>query len=334
MAAFLVSKIRLFDLLYPFVSDESVVKSTFPDVHKLLHVVKRFIALFLSFLHVLLSSLLANLPSSPKRPNPSPLPHDSVAARALSQVFSLVSVVPVSSRKYVCVRSLADTLVDENLREGSAAINRVALSTAFSITVGLLQGEMAAGSSQLGLPGSLRQSRTWALRIVGLKEDRQSESGSGEKLAGELLWLARRLGECGAGDAAVLKWGSASALACHSLSAEPRLQASILRVAVYLFKQAKELEEGTERTMKMLMTWLPFLCHANNGIDVPVMSSMEKEEMVKILEKMIEELNCQQQEKVLALWLDNFMSCPDSDWPNLQACYARWYTTSRRLTVD
>ncbi|XP_068639065.1 uncharacterized protein [Aristolochia californica] len=335
MAAFLLAKTRLFHHLVHFLFHESVFQPV-SEVHKLLHLARHCISFFLSFLHILLSSLLATLQSPSKPHNPSPSPQDSVAARALYQVFSLVTAVPVSSRKYASIRSLADTLVEENHREGPAAVNRKALSGAFSITLELLEEEMAAGASPFSLPGSLRLSPSWALRIVGLKEDRLSVSSSGEKLAAELLWLARRLGECGGGDDAVSRWGWASGLAHLSQSAEPRLQASILRVCVYLFKQARELEveERMGRRMKMLTTWLPFLCQANNGIDVPVLSSMEKAEMVKILEEMIEELNRQQQEKVLALWLDNFMSNPDSDWPNLQPCYTRWYTTSRRLPME
>lgn len=123
-------------------------------------------------------------------------------------------------------------------------------------------------------------------------------------------------------------------------------------LAVFLFKHANtkqfgrkgegEEEDGqdaeeslvTRYRMAMLSSWLPLLCHASNGTDAPVLSSGERAEMVKVLEEMIEKLSCEQQEEVLALWLHHFTSCSHSDWPNLQACYTRWYSKSRDLLLE
>lgn len=105
-------------------------------------------------------------------------------------------------------------------------------------------------------------------------------------------------------------------------------------IPAFLFKQAKAEEGGMEEEgvkLKMLMSWLPLLCHASNGTDTPVLSCGERAEMESVLEEMIEKLSNHDQEKVLALWLYHFTSCPNSDWPNLQSCYARWYAASRKL---
>lgn len=120
--------------------------------------------------------------------------------------------------------------------------------------------------------------------------------------------------------------------------------------AAFLFKHANaqqfgrrkgELqEEGEDKEylisryrMAMLTSWLPLLCRASNGADAPTLSGREKAEMVKVLEEMIEKLSWQQQEEVLSLWLHHFTSCPDSDWPNLETCYTRWYSQSRDLLL-
>lgn len=116
--------------------------------------------------------------------------------------------------------------------------------------------------------------------------------------------------------------------------------------AVFLFKHAnsKQFEEGkqgeeekeriiADGRLAMLMSWLPLLCQASNGTDSPVLSSREKEEMVRVLEELIEKLSWEQQEEVLALWLHHFASFPDSDWPNLEASYTRWYAEARKLLL-
>ncbi|KAJ6791742.1 putative outer envelope protein 64, mitochondrial [Iris pallida] len=276
--------------------------------------------------------------SSPAGPTPP-------AERALSHVLSVVSRVPVSSRKYELVKSLADRLLDDNLRFSSLSLNSAALSSAFSRTLRRLERAspptLADRSADL-VAAAVRS----GLRRLSILEEEEEEGCSAEKMAAEALWLAKRMAECGAAEEAVAKWGAATGIARMALSAEPRLQAAFVRVSAFLFKQANEKQFGRKEDddcsrecaavrfqLAMLTSWLPLLCRATNGTDAPILSSAERAEMVKVLEEMIEKLSWDQQEVVLALWLHHFTSCPDSDWPNLESCYTRWYSESRNLLL-
>ncbi|XWS39738.1 hypothetical protein CRYUN_Cryun18bG0080000 [Craigia yunnanensis] len=288
---------------------------------------------------------------------------DSGIARALSQLLSIVNDIPVSSRKYEIVRSLAERLIEDNHREDIEAlreVNRTVLSAAFSRTLSQLKAAMVElGQDRVGHdgagPGPVLHRSNRVLRAVrsigdGVwtkigrgRKDVNRSGNSAEKLAAELHWLAQKLAACGFKEEAVDRWASASNLAWLSLSAEPRLQGSLVKVAAFLFKQAKDMglevdetEEGNKESnrktkMKMLTSWLPLLCRASNGTDVPVLSISERVELEKVLEDTIEMLEQEEQEQVLSLWLHHFTYCPSSDWPNLHASYARWCTTSRRL---
>lgn len=113
--------------------------------------------------------------------------------------------------------------------------------------------------------------------------------------------------------------------------------------AVFLFKHAnsREFEPSpggnedkgaiAEQRVSLLRSWLPLLCRGSNGTDAPVLSSKERTEMVAVLDELIGKLGWEQQEEILALWLHHFAACPDTDWPNLESCYTRWYAESRRL---
>jgi hypothetical protein len=114
--------------------------------------------------------------------------------------------------------------------------------------------------------------------------------------------------------------------------------------AVFLFQHANssEFEQGAggkdtgavaEQRMAMLRSWLPLLCRGSNGTDAPVLTGRERAEMVAVLEELIDKLGWEQREEVLSLWLHHFAACPDTDWPNLETCYTRWYAESRRLLV-
>jgi hypothetical protein len=118
----------------------------------------------------------------------------------------------------------------------------------------------------------------------------------------------------------------------------------LLVSAVFLFRHANsaEFEQDTgdregdkaavaEHRMAMLRSWLPLLCRGSTGTDAPVLSGRERAEMVTVLEELIEKLRWEQQEEALALWLHHFAACPDTDWPNLERCYTRWYAESRNL---
>lgn len=118
----------------------------------------------------------------------------------------------------------------------------------------------------------------------------------------------------------------------------------MVALAVYLLNHgSKEFEEREqeedrgfnrrESLMMVVITWLPLLCQAPNGVDTSVLSSIEKAEVVKILEMMIERLDANNQEKVLTVWLRHFAFNSKSDWPDLQGCFARWYSASRELVI-
>ncbi|KAB2035816.1 hypothetical protein ES319_D04G178700v1 [Gossypium barbadense] len=272
---------------------------------------------------------------------------DSGIGRSLWQLLVSVNDIPVSSTKYGIVRSLAERLIEGNNREDVEAlreVNRRVLSAAFSRTICRVEAaliELGTGSGQFRLDRVFRTVRdgVWSGRV---REDVSSCLGnSAEKLAAELLWLTQKLVGCGFEEEAVERWASASNLAQLSVVAENRVQGSLVKVSAFLFRQMKDI--GLEETeggnkerlrqtkMKMLITWLPFLCRGNNGTDIPVLSLSERAELEKILEDAIDMLQHEEQEQVLSLWLHNFTYCPSSDWPNLHASYARWCTSSRKL---
>ncbi|KAL0422385.1 UNVERIFIED_CONTAM: hypothetical protein Slati_3261400 [Sesamum latifolium] len=301
----------------------------------------------------------------------------SGVSRALSQLLLIMNDIPVSSRKYEVVRSLAEKLIDENLLEGNQALREVncaVLSTAFASSLSQLEAAAAEqrrtgdGGGEGVVVGGAVESDSYVCNrvsrlILGVKyfgrrawcyaKSRSDPSRSGrsaEKLAAELLWLAQKMAASGCAEEAVCKWASASNLALLALSAEPRLQGSLVKVSAFLIKEAKEMGKNNENSdetdspfeqqhirrtkMKMLMSWLPLLCRANNGTDAPILSLGERAELERTLEDIISTLDEEEQEWVLSLWLHHFTYCPASDWPNLRSCYTRWYNASRaRLMV-
>ncbi|KAK9060300.1 hypothetical protein SSX86_021004 [Deinandra increscens subsp. villosa] len=285
-------------------------------------------------------------------------------ARALSQLLAIVNEIPVSSRKYEIVRSYAEKLIDENLEEGFEPLRRVnatVLAGAFSRALRQLELAAAAAAEDdegnsgedVGKNGGGCFGLDRVVKAVGrfgdaawtrFKKRKTRLGGSAEKLAAELLWLGEKLAACGSADEAVRQWASASKLASMSLSAKPRLQGSLVKLSVFLFKQAATIggeddeddtmEELRKIKMKMLMSWLPFLVRSSIGTDAPVLTLNEKTELENVLGELIGSLKHEEeQENVLSLWLHHFTHCPYSDWPNLHLYYARWCTTSRKLLV-
>ncbi|KAK1286989.1 hypothetical protein QJS10_CPB19g00900 [Acorus calamus] len=340
--------------------------STHVDRNNLLRdILRHAISLSLFSLFFFLRLLLSLFPSSSPPPSPPsskivshfpppPASTSSAVVRSLSHILSAMSRVPVASRKYALIQSMADRAIDGNSRLGSPAldaVNRSALSAAFSATLRRLEaavrrdrssaaaavrvdrtGNPVVGAVRFGL-GIVKEAMVMAAAVAGAEADEEGRV-SAEKMAVELLWLAKKMEGCGAVGDAVARWGSATELARLALSAEPRLQGSLVRVSAFLFNHIKEIEddEGSDRyRMEMLMSWLPLLCHASNGIDVPVLSVAEKTEVERVLDEIIGELSNEEQEEVLAMWLHHFTTCPNSDWPDLMSSYTRWYTESRRL---
>ncbi|KAF2294054.1 hypothetical protein GH714_007127 [Hevea brasiliensis] len=342
------------------------------EKYKLLEFVRSFFItcflIFLSLLHSFLPSFDLirdhnHLLISPKTENHAlTYDGDSGIARALLQILSLINDIPVSSRKYELVRSLAEKLIEEN-QSGDVEVlrlaNRTSLSAAFERTLSQLEGTMMelgyepVVNGRVGLGyGQVRYQLNRVFRAVrSVKEGTLGALGGrpregvkwSEKLAAELLWLSQKLAACGCGEEAVWRWASATNLAWFALSAEPRLQSSLVKVSAFLFKQAKDwgLEEieGKQQQQrqirkKMLVAWLPLLCKASTGTDVPVLSTSEKAELEKVLEELIGMMEQEEeQEQVLSLWLQHFTCCPSSDWPDLLPSYDRWCTTARRLLI-
>lgn len=148
-------------------------------------------------------------------------------------------------------------------------VNRTALSSSFARTTGLLYRSLKGNCA--GADGSSWQARalkalpmgsyvtsymkglktvmstalslvdtaaaTWQKRrslvtagAGGVQEELQGEVWA-EKLALELLWMTNKLREYGAVDEAIVQWGFASGLASLSLTASPRIQGAILKIA-------------------------------------------------------------------------------------------------------
>ncbi|KAF8729883.1 hypothetical protein HU200_017344 [Digitaria exilis] len=322
----------------------------------LLLATQAFISLFFMLLSAFSPSPSPPPPPRMMEPGGSPAEGDTCVVRALGHVLSVASRLPVSSRKYELVRGLAERLLDDNLRARAAAVNRAALAGAFARTLRQLESSAAAAGGEWPWPrmevAVMRAVRTgvrwwWWRPTTTVAAVTSMDEGFGgpaaEKIAAELLWIGKKMAECGAAGEAVAQFGGAERLGSRAVVAEPALQVSLLRLAVFLFKHAnsKEFEQSmageedkgavAEQRMAMLRSWLPLLCRGSTGTDAPVLTGLERAEMLAVLEELIDKLSWEQREEVLSLWLHHFASCPDTDWPNLESCYTRWYAESRRL---
>ncbi|EOA13664.1 hypothetical protein CARUB_v10026735mg [Capsella rubella] len=255
---------------------------------------------------------------------------ESGIGRAIWQLLSAMNEIPVSSRKYQVVRSLAERLIEENHAGNSIALfdlNRRVLNASFRRTLSRLEAA-ERNRRDADEPGLKRMVRA-AVRAVGTGSGGEE---SAEKLAAELLWLAEKMAVYGIAGEAVEKWASASNLASLAVSSEPRLQSCLVQICALMFKEAKEMEREEETKKKMLASWIPLLCRASNGADKPVLRSAERAELEKVLEEMISQLKREEeQEVILSLWLHHYTLCSSSDWPDLNASYLRWCHSSRQL---
>nr|AAK93619.1 unknown protein [Arabidopsis thaliana] len=266
--------------------------------------------------------------------------------------------IPVSSRKYQVVRSLAERLINDNQGENSVALldlNRRVLNASFRTTLSRLETAVERNPNRRDIDEPVRRGLNRVVRAVvravgdgfigwGGEETADQTAETSEKLAAELLWLAEKMAVYGFVDEAVEKWASASNLAWLALSCEPRLQCSLIQISALLFKEAKDIKKGSEEEegeeaklreikKKMLISWIPLLCRASNGADKPVLRSAERAYLEKVLEKMISELKEEEQERVLSLWLHHYTHCASSDWPDLNGSYVRWCHSSRQLLL-
>ena len=177
--------------------------------------------------------------------------------------------IPATSRKYQFTVAMADRIVDENVRDGRAEllhINRRVLSSAFARATGLLyrtlQRQEAAGDDGFAWPsriikalplgsylvsyvkgfshcvstfvnsiGTSQSMKRQQLAIGGGEEEIRAE-----KLAQELLWIMDKLRLCGAVDEALMQWSFASGLASFSLTSNPRVQGSIVKISGEIYQ--------------------------------------------------------------------------------------------------
>ncbi|KAI3815368.1 hypothetical protein L1987_15034 [Smallanthus sonchifolius] len=215
-----------------------------------------FVKAFLFFLNIIISFIPSTFDSNSSLESDSDydsgggLKGDTCIARALYQLLAIVNEIPVSSRKYEVVRSYAEKVMDENLEVGYEPLRRVnatVLSGAFSRALGQLEVAAAAAAGDEDRENSgvdvVKKSSGRYLKLVWSRfmERKTRFGGSAEKLAAELLWLAQKLAACGSADKAVRQWASASKLASLSLSAPQRLQGSLVKLSVFLFKQAANM---------------------------------------------------------------------------------------------
>ncbi|KAI5072133.1 hypothetical protein GOP47_0012239 [Adiantum capillus-veneris] len=160
---------------------------------------------------------------------------------------------------------------------------------------------------------------------------RSNVSATAEKLAQELLWVTEKLKDCSSLSEPIRRWGAMHCLAKLSLSADPRIQACLLRVSVMLLNELAVSEPSTcssSLKVNVLLLWLPLFCHAKFGFEYPCLMPSEKTEFSKNLEQNILSLSVLDQERVLACWLREYISST-SEWPNLQECFENWYFSIR-----
>lgn len=231
-------------------ADESLLQ--FSGNSKLLEKLRLFIVTcFLFFLRSLPSAVPFANPTTTrgfkftaeKKLEISDCASESGIGRAIWQLLSTMNEIPVNSRKYEVVRSLAERLIDENHGENSTALfdlNRRVLNASFRRTLSRLEAAVERNRKDTGEPvrrGLNRVVRA-AVRAVGDgfagwsgEEAADQSAETAEKLAAELLWLAEKMAVYGFVDEAVEKWASASNMAWLALWSEPRLQCSMVQIS-------------------------------------------------------------------------------------------------------
>ena len=143
-----------------------------------------------------------------------------------------------------------------------------------------------------------------------------------------------KLRGCGAGDEALMQWSFASGLAAFSLTANPRVQGSIVKISAILVEELSRVDFEVPRQVKfrLIGLWLPLFCFAGNGLAFPFLTGYEKAETERALDRVISTLPATDQEVILTNWLQDF-TISASDWPNLQVSYDRWCRSTRKLAA-
>lgn len=230
-------------------ADESLVQIS--GNSKLLEKLRVFlVTCFLFFIRSLPSVVSFANPNSSKKKKKNKMLvisdcEESGIGRAIWQLLSAMNEIPVSSRKYQVVRSLAERLIDENQGENSIALfdlNRRVLNASFRTTLSRLEAAVERNSNRRDISEPVRRGLNRVVRAAvravgdgfigwGGEETADQTAETSEKLAAELLWLAEKMAVYGFVDEAVEKWASASNLAWLALSSEPRLQCSLVQIS-------------------------------------------------------------------------------------------------------
>ncbi|KAK8529684.1 hypothetical protein V6N12_060460 [Hibiscus sabdariffa] len=215
------------------------------------------------------------------------------------EVLALLNEIPASSRKYQFTMAMADKIMEDNARHGHWAllhVNRTALASSFTRTSTLLHRCLQLQTSPLGGYGDSWHMRafnaiplssyvasyvkaaamcfnavfslfdTATVRYWGRDCNRDREIMT-EKLAQELLWVTNKLGCYGGVNEALVQWSLASGLATLSLTANPRVQGSIVKISAFLIGELTRKDLGIARHVKfrLLVLCIPLFCHASNG---------------------------------------------------------------------
>ncbi|CAN0909042.1 hypothetical protein LINGRAHAP2_LOCUS25605 [Linum grandiflorum] len=193
-------------------------------------------------------------------------------------------------------------------------------------------GSGAWSDNRLALPAGV--GGTGTTEIARGREDVMSE-----KLAEELLWMTNKLRMYGFVEEALVQWSHASGLASIALTntISPRVQGLILKTSAVLIG---DLGGGRDATLqvsgqvksRLLMVWLPVLCHANNGLAYPVLSTFEMLEVERAIDEVMSTLPGMDQEVILTNWVHDY-AITSSEWPNLQSSYDRWCQSTRQLAA-
>ncbi|KAK6921471.1 hypothetical protein RJ641_011978 [Dillenia turbinata] len=291
--------------------------------------------------------------------------------RALSHIFTLLSEMPATSRKYQFAVSMADKIMDENMRDGNVQlqrINRIALASALARTSALLHRSLQTTDQLISenegsiwlwpmrligfLPlGSYMAASFKGLRFVantlfpmllgggamstGSQKRLQLEDEDdvvAEKLAQELMWITNKMRNCGVADEALMQWSFASGLASLALSTNPRVQGFIVKITAILLAEACQGNYQVPREVKFRLLVLWLPLFCYAGNGFAY-PVLSRYEKIE-MERAMNELMSTLSPRQQEIVLTNWLqdyTNSTSDWPNLQLSYDHWCQSSRKI---
>ncbi|KAK6931748.1 hypothetical protein RJ641_003541 [Dillenia turbinata] len=291
--------------------------------------------------------------------------------RALSHIFTILNEMPATSRKYQFAVSMADKIVDENMRDGNVQlqeINRMALASAFTRTSALLYHSLQS-TDQL-ISGNGGSMWAWPMRLIrflplgsymiasfkglsfvantlfpmllggvamstGSQKRLQLEDEDdvvAEKLAQELMWIADKMRNCGVADEALIHWSYASGLASLALSTNPRVQGFIVKITAILVAEARQGNHHVPREVKFRLLVLWLPLFCYAGNGFAY-PVLSRYEKIE-MERAMNEVISSLSPRQQEIVLTNWLqdfTNSTSDWPNLQLSYDHWCQSSRKI---